>query len=57
VPQRRAFRAGRQIAALSIAARVTKPDRHDGDPAFVIKAVAIESKPTAQPIAAPIVER
>jgi hypothetical protein len=57
VPTRRAFTARREVAAPGIAAGIAKTDRHDRDARLVVKSLAIEGQPFAQPVAAAIIER
>src|SRR5215469_7356791 len=57
MPQWRASRARRQVAAFRIAAGIAEPHRQDRDPALVVEAFAVEPQPKAQPVAAFIVER
>ena len=49
MPQRRAFRTGRQVAGLTFT-RLAKAHGHDGDAAIVVKRLAANSQPLPQPV-------
>ena len=57
VPQWRAFRTRRRVAAIRQPARIAQSHRHDRDAQFIVEGVAVHLQPGAQPIAGWIVER
>ena len=56
VPARRAFRAGRRVAALRQAARIAEAGRQDGDAGGVVEDLAPDAEPVAQALAGGVVE-
>src|SRR3546814_1543033 len=57
MPERRAFRPGRPVAARGLHARVAEAHGHDRDQILVVEGLTIEAEPVAQPIAAAVVPR
>ena len=54
MPQRRAFRTGRQVAGLAFT-RLAKVHGHDSDAAIVVKRLAVNSQPLPQPVTGRII--
>src|SRR5262249_1295877 len=56
LPERRAFLARRQVAAALVAPGIAEAHRHDRDTALVVEALAVDAEPSAQHVAAAVVE-